>query len=762
MKKGIITAAFILWVSSVICWAGDLETLCQKLPEGTFCFAATAGYDNFKDDFSSSTMGQIAADPQVKTFFEQLIASVTKAKDFPQIGNEGQDYVEFAKGLLRSPTVLAVSAVSDKMSDEPCVVLISTPIHSEDPLGKLFDRMIQTQMTSKKIIKKRANGFDIYVYNDPNACESNYIVSTRDCFLVALNDDNYTMLKKLADNTPNDRLADTLSSVPSPNEAMLVYVDFSKFIQLMQEEASTDSDAKQILEVLKTLGMTETRDYLIKCGFEGKNLVMDGKIAISVSGGVWDAIGPVDKSIFDLVDPKAMQATAMYIDPGQMYDNIMACITALAPADTNPVQAQIAQAEEMIGFKIREEFLAGIDGSFMGYMLPPYSSPELLTGGLVITARLKDAEKFAGCMSSLETLIKSVAPADQVQISSQKIADDKEVHIWAVGLMAMMQVIPSWAIEGDTLIFTSHPNVTKKMIQRIASPGQPSLMSSPDFANAAAQIPADAFMMSVTDSKAQARQFMKSLQQYWPMLNMGLMEQGIQLPIMLPSIEPYIEQMAPGLSYTRKTADGIEFHYEGTGLEATSGGAAGGAMGMAILMPALSKVKRVSEKVVCGTNLKGLTTAMVVYCNDYDDILPSGNWCDLLIEEADVSPKSFVCPESNAIEGESSYAMNKSIAGENFAALPPDVVLLFETDKGTEEGPRGVSIKTRRHYDFLKGSYDENTMVYKERFNQVGGPEDVVLHHNNSGKQGCNIAFADGHVEFVPQERIAQLRWSAE
>src|SRR5210317_1016551 len=43
------------------------------------------------------------------------------------------------------------------------------------------------------------------------------------------------------------------------------------------------------------------------------------------------------------------------------------------------------------------------------------------------------------------------------------------------------------------------------------------------------------------------------------------------------------------------------------------------AMLLAILMPALNKVKKIAQRVVCGTNLKGLGTAQTVYANDYDD-----------------------------------------------------------------------------------------------------------------------------------------------
>lgn len=99
---------------------------------------------------------------------------------------------------------------------------------------------------------------------------------------------------------------------------------------------------------------------------------------------------------------------------------------------------------------------------------------------------------------------------------------------------------------------------------------------------------------------------------------------------------------------------------------------------LAILMPALSKVKKIAQRVVCGTNLKGLGTAQTVYANDYDDEYTvqgqggahtwdrrTNGWLDankdwriaspitvgaslyLLVREADVSPKSFVCPSSD-------------------------------------------------------------------------------------------------------------------
>jgi len=47
------------------------------------------------------------------------------------------------------------------------------------------------------------------------------------------------------------------------------------------------------------------------------------------------------------------------------------------------------------------------------------------------------------------------------------------------------------------------------------------------------------------------------------------------------------------------------------------------AMLLAILMPALGKVKKLAQRLVCGTNLKGMANGMEVYAFDYEDDYPS-------------------------------------------------------------------------------------------------------------------------------------------
>jgi len=143
------------------------------------------------------------------------------------------------------------------------------------------------------------------------------------------------------------------------------------------------------------------------------------------------------------------------------------------------------------------------------------------------------------------------------------------------------------------------------------------------------------------------------------------------------------------------------------------------AMLLAILMPALNKVKKIAQRVICGTNLKGLGTAETVYANDYDDEfvvqgrglahtwvpgvgsafqnqtanvtntaggITVGASLYLLVREADVSPKSFVCPASSETE-----FSGKNAGGTGGTSV--DITALFDfgtinwPSAGTGESP---------------------------------------------------------------------------
>jgi prepilin-type N-terminal cleavage/methylation domain-containing protein/prepilin-type processing-associated H-X9-DG protein len=251
------------------------------------------------------------------------------------------------------------------------------------------------------------------------------------------------------------------------------------------------------------------------------------------------------------------------------------------------------------------------------------------------------------------------------------------------------------------------------------------------------------------------------------------------------------------------------------------------AMLLAILMPALSKVKKIAQRVVCGTNLKGLGTAHNLYAHDSDGRLavqgrgvttitwgdgttgwqkPDLNWASevatktvgaslyLLVRQADVSPKSFVCPAGSEKEFSGRNNVSSQAPG---VTTPRDIVELWDfghpdQDHGSgKEGPgRTVSYAYQMPYEGGRGSsryaadgqrssafavmadrnpyFDERITEFAAGVNAsnwISGVHAVAAYwsdesitrsdwrvrRNNAqshDREGQNVLFADGHTSY--------------
>lgn len=186
-----------------------------------------------------------------------------------------------------------------------------------------------------------------------------------------------------------------------------------------------------------------------------------------------------------------------------------------------------------------------------------------------------------------------------------------------------------------------------------------------------------------------------------------------------------------------------------------------------IWRPQTIRIGQMGGRVVCSTYLKGLGNALAIYADEHKDLLPPADqWCDLLIQECDLHPTSFRCPQSDAIDGESTYAISRNAAGRNINELPPDIVLLFETNAGRNNDTRSEPISNRRFYSFFEKTSPEwlaknkNHKIYPNCWNLSGGPEMLSTRYHKG--EGCNILFADGHSEYIPSDEIHTLRWTVE
>lgn len=231
---------------------------------------------------------------------------------------------------------------------------------------------------------------------------------------------------------------------------------------------------------------------------------------------------------------------------------------------------------------------------------------------------------------------------------------------------------------------------------------------------------------------------------------------------------------------------------------------------------------RIASRVYCITNLKGLGVAMTVYAYDYDDEYPKlgkGAWSKelgysyddtdfpaythegsctitsslyLLVREADVSPKSFVCTEA-APDG-TSNKQNRYIEFDGHNSKTLDIVELW--DFGPEPY-KHVGYAYHNPYgkyptgDWLPASFatlaDMNPWLSNGEIqniqNENSAPQiiritdpttwkyGISLNHQYKDKnysEGQNVLFADGHTAFEKQPNVGVRRdniytfWSTE
>ena len=245
-----------------------------------------------------------------------------------------------------------------------------------------------------------------------------------------------------------------------------------------------------------------------------------------------------------------------------------------------------------------------------------------------------------------------------------------------------------------------------------------------------------------------------------------------------------------------------------------------------IVLPVLRFLRELASKPVCGTNLKGLGTAMIVYGNDYDDNYPqlpgSGPWSKrlgfdynmkkpdftkgkaqektsrtitsslyLLVREADVAPKSFICPspiqyhryekKEFSVFGTKDMPVGEIVSLWDFGHKPHNRVSYAYQNPYGKYQPGGwlpasfalmADMSPWFSYGNIQPSQGSESV---SRILTLMDPSTLKLGNSlnhelkkKSYPEGQNVLFADGHAAYEKQSNVGIKRdniytfWSTE
>ena len=211
----------------------------------------------------------------------------------------------------------------------------------------------------------------------------------------------------------------------------------------------------------------------------------------------------------------------------------------------------------------------------------------------------------------------------------------------------------------------------------------------------------------------------------------------------------------------------------------------------------------IAKRVVCGTNLKGLGTAMIVYAHDYNGRYPqlrgTGPWSKelgfaydmskpdfssggaqgstprtvtaswyLLVREADVSPKSFICPQSSQKEFDGKNPNNRDIVELwDFGATPHNNVSYAMNNPygrfpAGEHKPAAFAVAADMNPWFKDGNIippgqdnkPPQIITVTDKLTWALGMPSIHLADKKKRPDGQNVLYADGNTSYETQPNI--------
>lgn len=615
-------AAIFSFISVTYAQDSTSQKLVQLLPDDVLFFAETSGGDALKPDFEKTILGRIWNDSGVQSFYKQVEQSLMQRAQAESSMSEAATYVNMAKSIvsLVGSRPVIIGAAQKQTQDSPpvygfCIIDAGTKKDAISGILSNFEAMAD----EGDIVDVKIGSNTFHGPKDAGDVPG-YWGWVGNYFVFGINDGEGLAIKYLQ-NPADRKLPNYFQKSDITNDALAVYINFEKAFGLVKSIAHTEGEDEQlaIIEtVMKQLGLDKIKSVTNRTGFSGSGVIADELISISQPlTGLFAAMKPVSLDTFNMVDSNAVTVSAVNVDVAGIYDTVFNTIKTAAGEDFNEVEQGIAQMEERMQFKIRDGLLASLNGKMLFYQTP--ANPASLSGGFVVVIGLKDVKLWNNSIAAISKIVTGMSNS-MVQFGTQEM-NGRTLNTIAIVPLALAQILPTWTIVGDNVVIGSSPTICIAAADQAAPAARAkSIRNNEKFQKATANLPANILSLSYVDSKSQMTQAMTALQQFWPTATVLITQRTkISLPMILPNLTNIINDITPSVQYSFADEQGIHSIYKGAGIESGMGliaGAAFGAVGAGIALPAMTRARGQAQQVVSMNNLRQLSLALIMYATD--------------------------------------------------------------------------------------------------------------------------------------------------
>jgi len=375
---------------------------------------------------------------------------------------------------------------------------------------------------------------------------------------------------------------------------------------------------------LEAIGLAKVQSIAWTSGLDATG--MAGKTLVSSQGqptGLFAAIAgkPLTATDLKVIPRDASLGLAMRLDLADTFNRVLDGIGQVNPQARAEALKSNQATEGQIGFELLSDLFQPLGDVWCLYSMPQAApaagapqlgaAPQITGTALVVSVR--DRQRLEATHKKLLTMAQQLLTG-KATIKRSKFKDLPVYYLKADGPQAV-PVAPAWCLTKDYLAVAIDPETLKQFLARESS--VPSLVDRPEVGDWFATTEAPSFVM-YQDMASMLRSAYPGLQQMLPLAAMGLATQGIQFRLPpLPSLASIERHALPSLFAVRRTTAGVQMESHSSIPYVSSQSTTTGAVGAALLLPAVQKAREAARRSQSTNNLKQIALGFLNYESVY-------------------------------------------------------------------------------------------------------------------------------------------------
>jgi prepilin-type processing-associated H-X9-DG protein len=505
---------------------------------------------------------------------------------------------------------------------------------------------------------------------------------------------------------------------------LATYLDVGGTVAAVSALPTVDDDMRQKIEkVMTATGLNGLKTWSCAEGFDGADWECESFAAAPAprSGLMNFDATPVSQDLLKQVPRSAVMVAATRFDLAGTVTGIRDELQQINPQAAQIMGMGLGAIQLATAVKPIEDVMEPLGPDWAIYT--PADSPM----NMVVVNKLRDPATAKAKLPMFQIALTNLASAamrqQHMMLQTGTMSEgDNTIFYFDVPLIS-----PAWAIKDDYFYLGLYP---QSVVEALRQAGHGSILDEPKF---------QAVMKRLGDKPARSLSYVDlpqtaaavhSLLLLYERLGAGFAAMyGVAVPEpVIPPLDSVLAQLAPAGSVCWVDDAGIHcrsiYPFPGSGLlglqpqDASIGVAAAS---VSILLPSLNRAREQANRIKCASNERQIGQAILLYTNGGIGKYPP----DLgeLLKTQDLAVDAFICPDSG------------TKVPSDFAQMTKDQQAAWVDE----------------HSDYI--------YVGKDLTGDKSTAETVVLYEKreNHGRDGMNILFGDGHVEFDTMARAQSL-----